>query len=252
MFRSTITNFGDRQISNTVASLYLDGTRVAQQSITVAGHATATVVLSAVPKRRGIIGVMLHIDDDPLDLDNNYHIVLHIPERIAITCIGSTPADTRYPALALSAAIDSTQAGVFAVQQTTHDRMQFADLGGRDVIVLSNIHVLTPSEASRIADAVKSGRGLVIFPGNETDYEQLNKGLLSTLGIPTMLLILRQLAPDRTGFVTFSDVDFRHPVFEGCSCRNRANADPLLPSSPRAFALRQASDRGHRACRSSL
>lgn len=216
VFRGTITNFGDRQISNTLASLYLDGTRVAQQSVTVAPHATASVALSAVPKRRGIMGVSLHIDDDILDLDNNYHLVLRIPERIAITCIGSAPADTRYPALALSAAVDSTQAGVFAVQQTTLDRMQFADLGGRDVIVLSNIHALTPADASRIADAVKSGRSLVIFPGNATDYEQLNKGLLSTLGIPAMVPAdLRQLAPDRTGFVTFSDVDYRHPIFEG-------------------------------------
>jgi len=102
------------------------------------------------------------------------------------------------------------------VQQTTHDRMQFADLSGREVIVLSNIHALTPAEVSRVADAVTSGRSLVLFPGKETDYEQLNKGLLSTLGIPAMTAAdLRQLAPDRTGFVTFADVDYRHPVFEG-------------------------------------
>jgi hypothetical protein len=238
VFRGTITNFGGRPISNTLASLYLDGTRVAQQSITVGPHATADVVLSAVPKRRGILGVQLHIDDDVLDLDNSYHLVLRIPERIAITCIGTTPADTRYPALALNAAVDSAQAGIFAVQQTTRDRMQFADLGGRDVIVLSNIRALTPGEALRIADAVTSGRSLVIFPGNETDYEQLNKGLLSTLGIPAMTAAdLGRLAPDRTGFATFSDVDYRHPIFEGMFAQETGKRGAPPPvESPRIRA----------------
>jgi hypothetical protein len=216
IFKGTITNFGESPISNTLASLYLDGTRVAQQTVSVAPHASAVVTLSAMPKRRGVIEAALHIDDDLLDIDNIRHAVVRIPERISITCVGTTAADTRFPALALTAAVDTAHTGVFAVHQITRDRLQFTDLSREDILVLSNIRTLTAAEATRIIDAVRSGRNLVVFPGKETDYNNLNSSLLAPLEIPGVTPAdLSQLAPDKTGFLSFSNVDYHHPVFEG-------------------------------------
>jgi len=220
VFRGAITNFGNRPITNALASLYLDGARVAQQSVSVAPHATAAVTLAAVAKRRGVLAASLRIDDDLLDIDNKRSSVLRIPARMTITCIGTTSADTRYPGLALATAADSTQAGVFGVQQITRDRIQFTDISARDVLVLSNIRSLTPSEVTRIAGAVKSGRSLVLFPGKETDYAETNRGLLAALGIPAITPPdLAQLAPGQTGFLSFSTVDYGHPIFEGMFLR---------------------------------
>jgi hypothetical protein len=219
-FRGTMTNFGNRPITNTLASLYLDGVRVAQQSVSVAPHATAAVSMAAVAKRRGVLTASLRIDDDVLDIDNNRSCVLRIPARIAVTCIGTTSADTRYPGLALATAVDSTQAGVFSVQQITRDRIQFTDISARDVLVLCNIRSLTPSEVTRIAGAVKSGRSLVLFPGKETDYAEMNRGLLAALGIPAVTPAdPGLLAPEQTGFLSFSTVDYGHPIFEGMFLR---------------------------------
>jgi hypothetical protein len=233
VFRGAITNFSDRQINNMLASLYLDGTRVAQQSIDVAPHATATATFSAVAKRRGVIGASLHIEDDVLNLDNDRYLVVRIPERIAITCIGSSGTDTRFPALALGAAVDSTQTGIFAVQQTTRDRIQFTDISTQDVILLSNVRSLTSSEASRIAGEVKSGRSLMIFPGKDMDYVQFAAGLLAMLGIPAIAPAdLLQLAPDRSGFVSFSTIDYKHPIFDGLFLQDpeKRRTTPLFDS----------------------
>jgi hypothetical protein len=215
-FRGTVTNYGDDPIENTVVSLYLDGVRVAQQTVTVAPHAPATVLMSAVAKRRGFIGASLHIDDDAFGLDNNHYCGIHIPQQVSILCVGSNQADTRFPSSALTAAADSTQAGFFNVLQTTHDRLQIGDIRSADVIVLSNIATLSPDEATAIAEAVKSGKGLLVFPGKNTDYKNLNAALLSSLSIPAIAPAdLSRLEADRAGFLSFSKVEYTHPVFEG-------------------------------------
>jgi hypothetical protein len=238
LFRGTITNFGDHPIANTVASLYLDGTRVAQQTVTVAPHAAAGLTMSAIPKRRGIIQASLHIDDDAFDLDNNRYLVLRIPEHLAITCIGSSAADTYYPALALGAAADSTQDGVLDLQRTTRDRMQFTNLSARDVLILCSIGSLTNAEAARIVDAVTGGRNLVLFPANDTAYGQLNTTLLAPLGIPPISPPdLRQLASNRTGFASFATIDYTHPIFEGMFVQEHGKrGPPPAVESPRIRA----------------
>jgi hypothetical protein len=215
-FRGTVKNFGETPIENTVASLYLDGARVAQQTVTVAPHASATVLMSAVAKRRGFIGASLHIDDDAFSLDNDRYCGVHIPEQISILCAGTNQTDTRFPASALSAAVDSTQAGFFRMIQTTHDRLQIGDIRGADVIVLTNIAALSPAEAAAISEAVKAGKGLLVFPGKNTDYRNLNSVLLNPLNIPAVMPAdLSRLETDRNGFLSFSKVEYTHPVFEG-------------------------------------
>jgi hypothetical protein len=233
VFQGTITNFGDQQLDNTLTSLYLDGIRVAQQSVTIAPHASASVTMSATARRRGIMGASLHIDDDILDLDNRRHFVVNIPERIAVTCVGTTASDTRFVALALEASVDSVRAGIFSIQQLTRDRLQFADLSKQDVIILCNVRSLTPLEIERIAGTVKSGRSLVFFPGATTDYVQLNAGLFAALRIPPISPAdLRQLEPAQRSFLSFSSVDYGHPVFEGMFVKSPSirGSDPVVES----------------------
>jgi hypothetical protein len=215
-FRGTVRNFGDTPIENTVASLYLDGARVAQQTMSIAPHASATVLMSGVAKRRGFLGASLHIDDDAFSLDNDRYCGVHIPQHVSILCAGANQTDTRFPASAFAAAVDSTQSGFFSILQTTHDRLQIGDIRGADVIVLSNIATLSPAEAAAITDAVKSGRGLLIFPGKNTNYRNLNSSLLAPLGIPAVTPAdLSRLQTNRAGFLSFSKVEYTHPVFEG-------------------------------------
>jgi hypothetical protein len=231
--RGTVRNFGERTISNTLASLYLDGVRVAQQSISIAPHSTTSLSLSAIPRRRGALGVSLHIDDDAFPLDNDYYHVVRIPDQIAVVCAGQSAADTRFPAAVLAAAQDSSQAGTFTIQQLTQSRLQPPLIRAADVLVISNIGILTTEQSAAIAAEVRAGKGLIIFPGKETDYTSLNAGLLVSLGIPPLVPAdLRQLATDRTGFLSFSAVEYKHPVFEGMFVQEsgKTGASPSIQS----------------------
>jgi len=60
----------------------------------------------------------------------------------------------------------------------------------------------------------------MLFPGKETDYGEVNSGLLQPLGIPPIAPPeLRPPASESPGFLSFRSVDYSHPVFEGMFAR---------------------------------
>ena len=121
---------------NGVASLYIEGTRVAQQSFSLAPRGSAPVELTGIPKRRGVLGCSVRIEDDILEIDNRRNFSIAIPETITVLLAGSTPASTRFAYLALSLAGDSSVAGLFHVRQIPEDRLMTADIEATDVLVL--------------------------------------------------------------------------------------------------------------------
>ena len=214
--RAIIQNFGEQPLPNAVASLYIEGTRVAQQSVAVAARSRTAVELTGVPKRRGILGCSVRIEDDVLEIDNRWHFALAIPETLGVLVAGDTPASTRFASLALSLAGDSSVAGLFRIRQIAEDRLMSADIEGTDVLLLGAGAPLPQGAGERIAAAVRLGMGLMIFPGPGTDAAVLSRTLLQPLGIPAITIPAPradQSAP--SGFVRFGTVDMSHPVFRG-------------------------------------
>lgn len=214
--QTTVRNFGEQPLHNAVASLYLDGLRVAQQSVDLPPRGSASLTLTAVPKRRGILSGAIRLEDDLLDIDNSRYFTAAIPETIAVLLAGGTPEDTRFSALALTLAGDSSVAGLFRVHRVTDSQLPYTDLQRFDVLVLASVRSLPPLVASRIVSSVRQGKGLIVFPGPSMNVGELNKGLLSPLGIPAMTLPAA-ISPgsQAEGFVRFEKIDFAHPVFTG-------------------------------------
>jgi hypothetical protein len=86
-----------------------------------------------------------------------------------------------------------------------------------DVLILCGIRDFTQQEADRITSFVREGRGLVVFPGRESQSANYNSTLLPRLNLPAV-----QSPPGvvSTGevpasFLSFSYVDRDHPIFAG-------------------------------------
>jgi hypothetical protein len=232
--RAIVQNFGESPLPNTVVSLYIEGTRVAQQSVAIAAHGRAPVELTGVPKRRGILGCSVRIEDDVLEIDNRWHFTLAIPETVSVLVAGDAPASTKYAALALSLAGDSSVAGLFRIHQIAEERLMTADIEGADVLLLSPGKALPQGAGTRIASAVRNGMGLFIFPGPGTDAAGVSRSLLEPLGIPAITLPTPR--PENTevsGFLRFGTTDLSHPVFAGMFEQTAVNAASPSIESPR-------------------
>ncbi len=232
--RALIRNFGERALPSTIASLYIEGSRVAQQTASIPARGSATVDLTGVPKRRGVLACSVRIEDDELEIDDRRSFALAIPETLAVLLAGDTPAAMRFPSLALSLAGDSSVAGLFRIRQVDAGRVMTADIEATDVLVLCSGKALPAGAGERIANAVRNGMGLMIFPGPTTDATDLTRSLLQPLGIPPIVMPApRAVTTDETGFVRFGTTDMSHPIFAGMFEQSSTQRTPPPIESPR-------------------
>lgn len=226
--KAIVRNAGEHPINNAVASLYFDGTRVAQQSFSAAAGGAATLQFTAVPAARGIVTGAVQIEDDVLDIDNRRVFVINIPTNIRVLLVGSSARDTHYPFVALTLAGDSSLAKLFTVERITQDRLARTDVGQYDVVFLANPGAIPATEGARLITAVNNGAGLVLFPGHLADAAGLNKSLFAAAGIPplTAAPLPTILSSESSGgFLTFGTVDFSHPLFAGMFARQAGDHD---------------------------
>ena len=217
--QTAIRNFGSLPMHGSLMSVYLDGSRVGQQILEIPPQSSSSIPFSVVPKRRGIVLGSIQLEDDALEIDNTWSFVLRIPDRVRVLMAGASAMETRFPYLALTLAGDSSMAGLFAVEQIAGEQLPTTDLAPFDVLVLCGLRAFTQADAERIATFVKSGGGIVLFPGDEANLRNYSTVLLPRLGIPA----LDGSHADSTGvqpgeaggFVTFSKIDLEHPLFSG-------------------------------------
>jgi len=239
-----LSNYGESAAEGTLASLYLDGTRVAQQSVSIPGRGAHTVSLTGIAREPGAIAGSLRLDEDQLEIDNTSYFSVTVPERIAVLIAGSAGDETRFPQLALTLGGDTTIAARFDVTSVEESRLPFAQLANYDVVVLSGISRFAEAEAARLAAFVGDGGGLVLFPGVGTDLQNYNRLLLNRLGLPEATLTDLG-GSDAGSFLSFSSIDLDHPLFAGMFEQERSGRGRLPIESPRIRRVVSPAAGGH-------
>ncbi|MGH2568172.1 MAG: BatA domain-containing protein, partial [Bacteroidota bacterium] len=136
LVRARLSNAGERAVDGFIVSLFLDGERVAQQSIDIASGSFADVEFTAVPKSPGILEGMVELESDDLEFDNRRYFTLEIPAEVRVLFVGS-PADLQYLKLALTARETSTGSAL-QLREVTDERLAASDIGAADVIIFSD------------------------------------------------------------------------------------------------------------------
>jgi hypothetical protein len=217
--RATVRNAGSSPLHNTMLSVYLDGARVVQQSLDIPPLSTSTADVKFTAKRRGLLKGYVQIEDDALEADNRRYFVVRVPDHVNILLAGNTAADTRLASLALTLAGDTTIADLFTVRRVTEAQLPPLDLSSFDVIVLCDIKSFPPSLADRLDRFVRSGGGVLLFPGNQADLRNYNESLFARLGIPPASAPSSpppgQASQPPKSFLSFQKSDLSHPLFDG-------------------------------------
>lgn len=243
-------NFSNTAITNGILSVYLDGARVVQQSLDIASGGSEVINASVIPKRRGSLQGYVQIDDDLLELDNKRFFVLNVPASIKVLFVGATAQDVRIPQLALTLGGDTSFAGLFATQQITEAQLSATDIGRFDVLVCSNLKGFSPTESERLAQFVKAGGGLMLFPGNETNIANYNETVFARLSVPQASAAnanATSAAGDVQSFLSFDKIDFAHPLFTTLFEQQSGRSSTPSVESPRVYKAigTTAGVRGH-------
>ena len=219
MLEVVVQNTGNSPANGALASIYLDGSRVVQQTLDISSQGSTSFSPAVTPMKPGVLPGYVQLEDDVLDFDNRRHFAIHVPEKIRVTLAGTEQA-TRFPGLALSAVGETGAGSSFSVERVEENRLSSLDVSRFDVLLACDIKDWSSIEADRLTQFVQGGGGIALFAGDQSDIPNLNTTLLRRLGVPPVEAPAEGGRDNRAedlneGFLSFGKVDLAHPLFGG-------------------------------------
>jgi hypothetical protein len=205
---ATVKNYGDRDCSDMIASLFLDGNRIAQTDVTVAAGQETTVRFTRSLTRGGFHSGYVEISDDKFPGDNRYYFSFRIPEKFNVLIIDSDGSG-RFIALALVPSSSANQ--YWSVKEAQPDELGDVNLVDFDVIVLADAPQLDASYVRRIKSFVRDGKSLFVTYGGATDIKLFNADWSDVTGVTFDEPVKQDFT--LAGYYTFQTFDVDHPVF---------------------------------------
>lgn len=232
--KATLVNYGSETLDGYVASVFLQGERVAQSAATLKPGLETTVEFTVTPQQRGWLSGTVEIEDDAFSRDNVRHFTLHVPRERQLLLVRGDGQRTEYVDLALSPQLVQ---GRIAFRTATIPESELAAtaLGAYDAVVLVGPATLSSGEVSALSRYVDAGGGLLFFPSNQAQASDYN-ALFSSLDGGEFSGFSGTLEGPRS-IAAFDRVDLEHPLFEGIFDRSQGQEDTQVESPDIYFAM---------------
>jgi len=211
--RADVRNYGTTAVQNHLVNLFLDGTRVMQKSVTIAGGQHVLVDFIATPLRAGFVSGRVELEEDSFESDNDRYFTIDVPAQFAVLLSSSDPKSSTYIRLALAAHNEDQTSTPLALTELSPQQLTYSALIRSDVVLLSNVASFSPLQADQLSQFASQGGGIILLPGSRLNIELYNSFLLPKLGLPLLMPIEKQKAPGT--YLSFEKIDFGHPVFQG-------------------------------------
>lgn len=204
-FEATVKNYSERTKDNLVVSLFINGERLAQQSLNLNPGDSKLANLEASTKTFGYNEALVEIEEDDILQDNRRFISFFIPEIIPVLILAENPADTKLIEAALKSVSDQSY---FELTVKKTEQISGTQLNNFQVMILVSSNFLNAKE--KINQFLSSGKGVIIFPSS--DFTATN--LISSLNSINVFVSGIFVKTDKGQSVRFNEIDFNHPVFE--------------------------------------
>ena len=206
-FNVTVTNYSDQSVNNLVVSLFIEGERSAQQSVSLNPGESKILTLQAPVKQTGYVDGYAEIEDDEMLQDDRRFISFYIPKEIPVIIFTDNPADSRFVDLALSAA-GSGQ--TLLVTEKNLSQLNSTNLSQYDVVIIIGSESI--SNYDLLNSYLNSGGKVLLMPGSKSTIQNFGN-ITKGLGIPSPTVAVGKEG-STINPVNFDKVDFNHPVFQ--------------------------------------
>jgi len=214
-FNITVTNYSSQAVSNLVVSLFINGKRKAQQSVSLNPGESKILSMSVIVNETGFIDASAEIEDDEIMQDNKRYINFYVPKVIPVIIFTDEPSDSKFVDLALSATNNSG-----TLQITEKDLSQVASINLKQfnvVFIIGSLNLV--SGFDRLKSYLNEGGSIFLMPGSKStlsNYQIITK----KLNIPPPVAAVGKINSSDNP-VKFGKVDFNHPVFQDLYANNK-------------------------------
>lgn len=230
-----VKNYSLRDRSDIIASLFIDGHRVAQTNVkAVAGEKTMIRFTRSV-SQGGFHSGHVELSDDKFDGDNRYYFSFHIPKQFNVLLIGQNDV-ARLISLALAPSQSLNQ--YWSVKTVDPEGFAGTNLDEFDVVILSEPTKLSSTHIERIKSFIRRGRSLLMAYSGISDTGLFNKRWSKATGLVYDKSANREVT--RSGYYTFESVDINHPVFSIFGFESNKIPEVKFYTLPRTHTIEDA------------
>jgi len=205
---ATIKNQSQRDRSDIIASLFVDGHRVSQVDVEVSSGNETSVNFNHSVSRGGFHEGYVELSDDQFQSDNRYYFSFRIPQQFNVLIIkGDNAAGLISLAMVPSLALNQ----YWSVKEVALDELAGINFNDYDVVILSGTPPLAEGYVRRLKSYITQGNSLLLTYGGTTDIEDFNNNWSDIAGVVFDEGIQRDFT--RAGYYTLDNVDMTHPIF---------------------------------------
>ena len=176
-FNISVTNYSLKNADNIVVSLFINGERRGQQSVSLGSKETKILTMETNVKATGYIDVLAEIEDDDINYDNKRYTNLFIPSEIPVLIFSNSNSDSRFVELALTASGNDSP---IKITVKNLNQLSSFNLSSYDAVIIIGSEV--ENNIERLKPYVESGGGLFLMPGEKSTLEKFKK-ITEALGI---------------------------------------------------------------------
>jgi hypothetical protein len=206
---ATIRNYGLRDSGERIASLFIDGKRIAQTDLTVPGGGETTVRFARSVSTTGFHAGYVELTEDRLAADNKYFFSFRIPEQFNLLIIDGDPV-AGYASLALTPPGGGSQ--YWSTKTALPNDLSGVNFDDYQVVMLAGVPRLPEAQHRRLESYLRRGGALMVFYGAGTEIAYFNEAWTPLTGVTFVQPIRRDFT--RAGYYTFDHFDLDHPIFQ--------------------------------------
>lgn len=162
-----IVNTSTLPIENAELVMAVDGRDRDRQRVSLAPGSSSDATFRLVLARDEILPVRIHIDDDALETDNSFHLLVSGPTAIPVLLL----KDRRAPpekTLHLEQALRQGDAPGFRVTSRFVSQLRETDIDASDVIIVNDAPIPGGEIGEHLQEYLQSGGGLLVIAAAQT------------------------------------------------------------------------------------
>lgn len=223
-------DYSDKNVSSLPVSVFINGENSANGFIDIAAGATAEKEFIQRFDSTGAVSIEARIQTDALASDNSRYLALDISETVRVLVVDGEPSDTTYrdEVFYLSRALDpgGLNRARLLPEVITPDRLTPAVLNEKDVVFLCHLAVMPADMGAALSEFVKSGGGIFISVGKNTDADSYNANVPALLpGELRYSIKAGEATADNQAGTTLhlAGLDYSHPILDIFNDENAAS-----------------------------
>jgi len=205
-FNVTVTNYSSGKVDNVVLSLFINGERTTQQSLTLEANESSIVTMEALVKETGYIEVFAEIEDDEVMQDNRRYTTLFVPDKIPLIIFYNEEPDINFIELAL---LSSGNEETFTITKRNLSQLSSVNLNQYEVVII--VGGGKAISYQRLKEYVENEGGIFLLPGSKTSPEDF-QNILDAFNLPIVQGFFGEVGK-KDNIVNFDKIELNHPVF---------------------------------------